>query len=209
MQADAATLCLGILITWSPEDVDEGIQAILLQIYPILLSTLLSVGRKQLSLFDAHFALTLTSSPLTVYLVVASTCDWFGIETGLYKRIKSRHLLTRTLGTLVLILWFGLSVTVRISDRAFVDSGLCKGSTFGDWLLDFLEFLFFTIEFPGVLVAFSHVAIYFLVLPAGLLLVCMFLGWVDSRDRDRGEGLPHQSRRSVRGTMWCVLNDWL
>jgi hypothetical protein len=42
-------------VTWSPGDVDVGIQSLLIQIYPILLSTLLSINRQQLSTSDARF----------------------------------------------------------------------------------------------------------------------------------------------------------
>ena len=69
-------------MTWSPGDVDVGIQSLLIQVYPILLSVLLSIdvniNKNQLSTFDAAFALTLSSSPLTVYLVVASIGDLCG-----------------------------------------------------------------------------------------------------------------------------------
>ena len=137
------------MVTWSPDDIDEGIQAILLQIYPVLLSTLLSIGRNQLSLFDANFALIITSSPLTVYLAVASICHWFRIEVGLYKRVRSYRLVTRALGALVLFLWFGLSAIARLSDRAFIDSGLCEGSTIEEWLWDFFWFATYSVGYPG------------------------------------------------------------
>ena len=127
-------------MTWSDEGADEETQAILLQIYPILLSTLLSIGRNQLSLFDANFALTITSSPLTVSLALSYACAWFKIKPYLLKRIKSGFIV-RTLWTSVLFLWFGLSVTLTLSNKAFINSGLCDGSTFRDWVLGFLSFL--------------------------------------------------------------------
>jgi hypothetical protein len=94
-----------------------GIQASLIQICPIFLSTLLSINRQTLSLYDASYALLITSSPLTVYLAVASVCDPFGFKTDLYKRIKSYRRTTRILGALVLFLWLGLSMTLTLSDR--------------------------------------------------------------------------------------------
>jgi hypothetical protein len=149
------------LITWSHEDIDQGIWATLLQIYPILLSTLFSIGRNQLSLFDANLILNITSSPLTMYLTISSLSNLFWIlvglckkpgprkQIGLYKQIKSHHLITSVLGTLVLLLWFALSVTIRMSGRAFIDSTLCQGSTFKDWLTDFLDFFLFSVVLPG------------------------------------------------------------
>jgi hypothetical protein len=129
----------GILVTWSPGDIDVGIQASLIQIYPILLSTLLSINSQTLDLYDASYALLLTSSPLTVYLAVASICDLFGFETDLYKRIKFHRRTIRTLGALIPFLWLGLSVTLRFSDRAFVNSDLCRGSSFKGWMSDLYQ----------------------------------------------------------------------
>jgi len=120
-------------VTWSPGHIDVAIQSLLFQIYPILLSTLLSINRQQLSLFDVSFALAVSSSPLTVYLVVASICDFFGINTNLYKRIKSYRLMIRALGALVLLLWIGLNMTYWMSTGAFIDSSCYPGS-FKDWL---------------------------------------------------------------------------
>ena len=110
------------MVTLSPGDIDVGIQSLLVQIYPVLLSTLFSVNRQQLSIFDAGVARSISSSPLTIYLVVASICDLCGIRTGLYKRIKSYRSITRILGALVLLLWTGLSMTIAMSATAFKDS---------------------------------------------------------------------------------------
>jgi hypothetical protein len=122
-------------VTFSPGDIDVGIRATFIQIYPILLSTLLSINTQTLSLFDASFALILTSSPLMIYLVVASICGFFGFETNLYKRIKSYRRTTRILGALVPFLWLGLNLILAFSDKAFVGSEHCRGVSFKDWLL--------------------------------------------------------------------------
>ena len=76
-------LLLGILITWSPEDIGVGINASLIQCYSILLSTFLTIGRNQLSIFDVVCALNLTSPPVVVYLEFFSICEIFGARTGL------------------------------------------------------------------------------------------------------------------------------
>ena len=159
-------LYVGVLIVWSPKDVDAGVWASLLQIYPVLLSTLSSINRKQLSLFDASFALVLCSSPFTVYLVAISICKLCGVATCLYKRVKSCHLIS-LLGALVAILWFGLSMTLRLSDHAFIDSNLCKGSTFKDWLWD-LSDLCSKVLAPGAL---GPPAVILFAVPFDLLLL--------------------------------------
>ena len=117
------------ILIWFPGDIDIGIQASLIQIYPILLSTLLSINRQTLSLYDANYALLITSSPPTVYLAVASICDIFWFETDLHKPVKSHRRTTRILGALVLFLWLGLCMTLTLSDRAFVNSEDCRGSS--------------------------------------------------------------------------------
>jgi hypothetical protein len=141
----------GILVTWSPEGIDAGIRASLIQIYPILLSTLISaVGRHDLYIYDASFALLLTSSPLTVYMVVASICDLFWFETDLYKRIKSDRRTLRILGALVSLLWFGLSVILTLSDHAFFNSDSCSISTFKTWWLNlYLSITYYSPFQPG------------------------------------------------------------
>ena len=121
-------------MTWSPGHVDVGIQSLLVQIYPVLLSTLLSINRQQLATVDVDFALLLSSSPLTIYLVVASISDICGIHTGLYKRIKSYRFIIRILGALVLLLWIGLGIIRVVSPKAFKDSSCFIGQhTFWNW----------------------------------------------------------------------------
>lgn len=142
-------VCLRVLITWSPEDIEVGVRATLVQIHPILWSALWSTNHQELSLFDAEFALIVTSSPLTLYLVLASCFSLFGTKTGLYKRINSYRFITSAVGALVFPLWVALSIVLILSDHAFKDSYLCKGSTFVDWILDIPRSLFGSVA-PGI-----------------------------------------------------------
>ena len=121
-------------MTYSHGDVDLAIQSLLVQFYPILLSALLSVGRGQLSIFDAEFALFVSSSPLAIYLSFASVCDLCGIRTGLFKRIRSHRHIIRTLGALVPLLWTALSMIKGLSSTAFRDSSCGPTFTFLGWL---------------------------------------------------------------------------
>jgi hypothetical protein len=198
------TLHPGIL-TWFPGDIDIGIQASLIQIYPILLSTLLSINRQTLSLYDASYTLLITSSPLTVYLAVASICDFFGFETDLYKRVKSRCRATRILGALVLFLWLGLSMTLTLSDRAFVNSEDCRGSSFKDRVWD-VPWSFSNPHFKGQLAGLGFFPAF--ALTFGL---CLFRRWSqvmeDFRARREGES-KLWGRLRVPWTFmkcaWCV-----
>jgi len=136
------------MVTWSPEDVDVGIQSLLIQFYPILLSTLLSINRDQLSTFDALFALVLSSSPLTIYLVVTSIADLCGVQTGLYKRIKSHRFIIRAFGASLLLIWTGLSMTAKMSTSAFKDSP-CRAGPFINWFWYVATFLMYFFMYPG------------------------------------------------------------
>jgi len=98
----AFALLPGILVTWSPEGIGTGIRASLVQSYPILLSALSTIGRHQLSYNDVQYALTVTSPPLMVYLIVSSACDLFGMKTSIYKRIQSYRRTTRAFRILIL-----------------------------------------------------------------------------------------------------------
>ena len=135
----------GILTTWSNEDIDEGAQNLLVQSHSILLSTLISINRKQLSLFDARFALLLSSPPLTVYLVVAVYCSLCGMETELCKRIRARPLVI-FLGAWAPFLWLLLSMLLRLSSQAFTDSTLCANSMPETWVRDLAEALLATLR---------------------------------------------------------------
>ena len=133
-----------------------GIQSLLIQFYPILLSTLMSINRDQLSKDDAWFALSISSSPLTIYLVVTSISDLCGVQTGLYKRIKSHRLIIRTFGVSLLLIWTGLSMTLSMSTSAFKDSS-CYPGTFVTWLWYIGSFLMSFILSPGGLSLFPGI----------------------------------------------------
>ena len=177
------------MITWSPESLDEGIKAILLQVYSTLLSTLWSVGRKQLSLFDAQFALDVTSSPLMIYLSFASVCNLLGFKTGLYQRLASNHLITSIFGASVILFWFALDAILTLSDSAFIDSAACKGQTFVNLLHNFCRFLLGYFTNPGsmVILAFSIPCL------MGLMFLVVRLHWGAAKEAwsyRRGKSKP-------------------
>ena len=122
----------------SPASIGTVVITALIQLYCILLSTIFSIGRQQLSLFDANYALIITSSPFTIYLVYSSIRNLLGLETGLFERIESHRRVIGFIGALLLPLWLGLALTLRLSSKAFTDSKLCSDSTFWDFLLDLL-----------------------------------------------------------------------
>ena len=126
IRTNTLTWRTGILITWSPAEVDAGVQAFLLQIYPLLLSTLASIRDPNLTSEDIAYALTLCLSPLTIYLVFTSFCDLFGKKTRLYERITSYRRVIRAFAILVPILWLGLGITAAVLVQE-----LNNGNTYG------------------------------------------------------------------------------
>ena len=122
------------MVTCSDGDIDLAIQSLLVQFYPILLSTLLSIKRQQLSIFDVDFALLVSSSPLIIYLSFASVCDLCGFRTGLFKRLKYYPKIVRILGAFVPFLWNVLSMIQSFSNDAFLDSPCHPTSTFMSWV---------------------------------------------------------------------------
>lgn len=173
----------GIQLALSPTSVEKGVIATFVELYCILLSTIFSIGRQQLSLFDANYALVITSSPFAVYLVHASIRNILGFETGLSKRVESHRCTISSSGALLLPIWFGLALTLRLSSKAFTDSELCSDSTFGDFLLDLL-LLFAPLTGPvgGIWLASISLIAYFLLAVIGwwLFLVASLFnyhGW--------------------------------
>ena len=197
---------LGIMVTWSPGEVDMGIQSLLVQFYPILLSTLFSINRQQLSRFEAYFALVLSSSPLTVYLVVASIGDFFGINTGLYKRIKSHRTIIRVLGALVPFIWTGLSMALMMSTTAFKDP-YCSAGNFAHWFRYIIDMLKYTLVFPGGMYDAPPGIVWIIMIP---WLACLARRWPQLRADTKlhSEGA---SRMRVLCTWvkcaWCVPVD--
>jgi len=121
-------------VTWSPAGIDAGVRASLIQIYPIILSALLAISRHRLSQSGAHYALTITSPPLIVYLTISSICDMFGIKTSVYKRIRSRRRTIRALGALILPLWLALSFALWLSKWQVGCEEVSVPGAFSRWL---------------------------------------------------------------------------
>jgi len=125
----------GIQIAWSRAPIDGAVISSFIQSYSILLSTLLSINRPYLSLFDANNALIITSSPLTMRLVFTSISYLFGIESNFFKRIQSHRIIICTFGILFLPLWLGVNLTISLSSWGFIDSELCSHYAWTDQLL--------------------------------------------------------------------------
>ncbi|KAF8207439.1 hypothetical protein K438DRAFT_2013387, partial [Mycena galopus ATCC 62051] len=60
----------GVLIRWGNEkDSDDALRNILIQMGSIVVSTMISIGRHQFTLFDGIFTLTVVHSPISWYIM--------------------------------------------------------------------------------------------------------------------------------------------
>lgn len=124
---------------WStePDNTRTSVYGLFSQVYPILLATIASIYRTstKLTLFEAHFSVAVSASPISVYLACNALYD-------LYRhRGRFRHLMTHTANTaahwlalLLPFLWLTVNIIVSFSETAFQNSRLCKGMTVGRWL---------------------------------------------------------------------------
>lgn len=143
---------LAFLIRWS-DDVSTSIFLLFSQTIPILFATLSSINSDSLSLFDAHFAVAVSASPMSTYVSICCFLQLFRVETRLFKKVSSHEarVLILLLGLLFPLLWFSVSITTSFSTTAFTNSYYCKGMT----VPRYLEFLVVS-TFFGVLDIMGH-----------------------------------------------------
>ena len=126
---------IAILLRWSEHDLRTSIFMLLSQVYPILIATASSIGSgSTLSVFDAHYAVAVTASPITVYLVFSSVRDVFGMPNTLFKKLASSKAIVRYLGLLLPFLWLFVNLMTSFYTKAFSNSYLCQGMTLSLWI---------------------------------------------------------------------------
>ncbi|KAF8166707.1 hypothetical protein BJ912DRAFT_1002156 [Pholiota molesta] len=129
-------LTLPILLRWgSDSDVQTTILMLLTQVYPIILATATSINTTNLSLFDAHFAITATASPVSIYLVYSSFRDLIGCPNRLFAKLSNGKKIIRFLGLTLPIIWVSLNILISFSPRAFKNSPQnCQKMSFLAWI---------------------------------------------------------------------------
>ena len=128
---------IAILLRWSKHDLKTSIFMLLSQVYPILIATASSIGSgelSELSLFDAHYAIAVTASPITVYLVYSSFRDVFRRPNTLFQKLTSSKAVVRYLGLILPLLWLFVNLMTSFYTKAFRDSALCQGMTLSLWI---------------------------------------------------------------------------
>ncbi|KAJ4500710.1 hypothetical protein C8R41DRAFT_913796 [Lentinula lateritia] len=139
-------VCLALLIRYSEESVSESVSALLLQVYTLMLCAFISLIRKQLSVADAHFALTSTVSPLAVYLLYASVRKVLKKRSYLFRRLGD-HRTYLTLSLLLLPMWTIMNLLIYFAN---VFSNTCAPVTLASWLLFEIEAVLFSFIFASV-----------------------------------------------------------
>lgn len=126
-----------ILKRWSkPEDdLQNSEYGLYSQVYPILLATIASVNRQKLSLFEAHFAVAVSASPVSVYLACMALYELYQDRRRFFDVTKhTGHVCALWLGAILPLVWLALNVIVSFSPTAFTNSDLCQGMTIEKWL---------------------------------------------------------------------------
>lgn len=143
-----------VLIRFSDEDVESSVGVILLTSYSILLVTFVSMWRQQLSVADAHFALFITVSPLSVYFVYASFRDLFlsknatSKNTILFARLAKGRRSIRALCLGLLLTWFILYVIIYFGGERVFGEQACPKITLVGWILYRFEFTAISLFIP-------------------------------------------------------------
>ncbi|KAL0570474.1 hypothetical protein V5O48_011489 [Marasmius crinis-equi] len=131
-----------MLIAWSEETVRESVNVVLLQNFVVLVCTAaamvrkaLKLSRSDLSVSDAHSALTLTVSPVAIYLVYSTLFRFLRDRPNhLYKRLGTAKVITCTLAIVLLVWWVVFDSIIYFGHVFDSEDKDCK-ATLAGWLL--------------------------------------------------------------------------
>ncbi|KAF8868697.1 hypothetical protein CPB85DRAFT_1362130 [Mucidula mucida] len=129
-----ANVCLAILVTWSAEDVQESVYVILIQVYTIMLATFISLWRQKLSIADAHFALSLTISPLSIYFIYSTTRWMLNKSSNLYSRLGKSSRMIAFLTVVMVVQWIVLDIIIYAAPDHVFKGQRCTSASFVGWL---------------------------------------------------------------------------
>ncbi|KAK0216647.1 hypothetical protein EDD85DRAFT_869782 [Armillaria nabsnona] len=126
-----ANVMLAILVKWSHDEVTESVGVVLLQVYSILLVTFIGMSRGNLSMADAHFALSITVSPLSIYFLYSTLRVCLKKRNTLYERLGRSKIMVGALTTLMLVLWIVLDLLIYFAN--VFEGETCASPTFIGW----------------------------------------------------------------------------
>jgi len=130
-----------VLFRWPDEQRDNirqtSVYGLFSQVYPILLATIVSiasVGRTKLSLFEAHFAVAVSASPISAYVVYQAFYDACQHPRLFLHLSKDTAVgFARWLALILPFIWLAVNTIVSFSPTAFKNSHLCNGMTVPRW----------------------------------------------------------------------------
>ncbi|KAK0220688.1 hypothetical protein IW262DRAFT_1386260 [Armillaria fumosa] len=126
-----ANVMLAILVKWSHDEVTESVGVVLLQVYSILLVTFIGMSRGNLSMADAHFALSITVSPLSIYFLYSTLRVCLKKRNTLYERLGKSKIMVGALTTPMLVLWIILDLLIYFAN--VFEGETCASPTFIGW----------------------------------------------------------------------------
>ncbi|KAK0439971.1 uncharacterized protein EV420DRAFT_1769366 [Desarmillaria tabescens] len=199
-----ANVMLAILIKWSHDDVTESVRVVLVQVYSIILVTFISMWRRNLSMADAHFALSITVSPLSVYFLYSTLRVCLKKRNTLYERLGKSKIIVGVLTTIMLILWIVLDLLIYFAH--VFEGEVCPSPTVIGW------FIYRSITAAEAL----EITIYFLPLLPFFYLVYAVRHFSDVREeyrRHMRKVVPWPRFRCIQITWFSVrsfcLSQWI
>ncbi|KAE9407790.1 hypothetical protein BT96DRAFT_84480 [Gymnopus androsaceus JB14] len=155
--------CLALIIRYSEESVLDSVSVILLQVYTLLVCAFITMIRKQLSVADAHFAITSTVTPLSVYFLYASFRKIRKKPSYLFRRLGNQPTTTYAVLSLAMLpMWIVMDGLIYFSND-FASSD-CPHISFVSWIMYRMAASILTF-YPSV----SFIAILFIVWAVYLL----------------------------------------
>ncbi|SJL01599.1 uncharacterized protein ARMOST_04921 [Armillaria ostoyae] len=124
-------------IAQSDRDPDIQGYAVRLSTYisNLCLAAFISLGRKKLSIADAHFVFSITVSPLSLYLVYSTFRLMMRKSTTLYQRLGESKRWTAIWSTLMLVIWIVLECMIYATRGYVFDGERCTIATFKGWMV--------------------------------------------------------------------------
>ena len=85
---------LAILLAFSSDaaSVRTSVYMLFSQVLPVLLAITASIGNSSLTLFDVKYGISLTASPVSIYVSYSAARELLGIHNSLFERLgHTRH----------------------------------------------------------------------------------------------------------------------
>ncbi|KAJ7364414.1 hypothetical protein DFH08DRAFT_930349 [Mycena albidolilacea] len=162
----AMNVFAAILIRWGDaKDSEAALRTLLIQIGSIVLCTMLSVVRGQLTFFDGLFTLTVVHSPIAWYIIWINGREIYGWAREAPRRISVNAVLCFA----VVFGWLSLNLVVWFKGRRFPGEN-CGSIGFADYLLN--------VVLPATPIYSLQTSIYFWAPGLGYITDFVVFGWV-------------------------------